>query len=38
MPRNYQISYGENKHANTETNIVWNILGKARAYKAETKS
>ena len=27
----------ENKHANTETNLVWNILDKARAYKPETK-
>ena len=27
----------ENKHANTETTLVWNILDKARAYKPETK-
>ena len=27
----------ENKHANTETKLVWNILDKARAYKPETK-
>ena len=27
----------ENKHANTETNVVWNILDKARAYKPEAK-
>ena len=27
----------ENKHANTETNLVWNISNKARAYNPETK-
>ena len=27
----------EKKHANTETNLVWNVLDKARAYKPETK-
>ena len=27
----------ENKHANTETNLVWNILDKARTYKPEVK-
>ena len=27
----------ENKHTNTETNLVWNILDKARAYRPETK-
>ena len=27
----------ENKHANTETNLVWNILDKARAHKPEAK-
>ena len=27
----------ENKHTNTETNLVWNILDKARAYRLETK-
>ena len=26
------------KHANTETNFVWNALDKARAYKPELKS
>ena len=25
------------KHANTETNLVWNVLDKARAYKPEAK-
>ena len=25
----------ENKHINIETNLVWNILDKARAYKPE---
>ena len=28
----------DNKHDNTETNLVWNILDKARSYKPETKS
>ena len=27
----------ENKHTSTETNLVWNILDKARAYRPETK-
>ena len=27
----------ENKHANTEKNLVWNILDKARAYKPEAE-
>ena len=27
----------ENKHTNTETNLVWNILDKARTYRPETK-
>ena len=27
----------ENKHANTETNLVCNVLDKARAYKPEAK-
>ena len=27
----------ENKHTNIETNLVWNILDKARAYRRETK-
>ena len=27
----------EKKHANTRTNLVWNVLDKARAYKPETK-
>ena len=27
----------ENKHVNTETNLVWNVLDKARAYKPEAK-
>ena len=27
----------EKKHANTETNLVWNVLDKARAYKPEAK-
>ena len=27
----------ENEHANTETNLVWNILDKVRAYKPEAK-
>ena len=27
----------ENKHTNTETNLVWNILDKARVYRPETK-
>ena len=27
----------ENKHANTDTNLVWNTLDKARAYKPEAK-
>ena len=27
----------ENKHANTETNLVWNILDEARTYKPEAK-
>ena len=27
----------ENKHANTETNLVWNILDKTKAYKLEAK-
>ena len=27
----------ENKHASTETNLVWNILHKARAYNSEAK-
>ena len=34
MQWNYQIS---NKHANTETNLVWDILDKVRAYKPEAK-
>ena len=25
------------KHANTETNFVWNVLDKARVYKPEAK-
>ena len=25
------------KHADTETNLVWNVLDKARAYKPEAK-
>ena len=28
----------ENKHANTKTNLVWNILDKAGAYKPEAKT
>ena len=27
----------ENKHTNTETNLVWNISDKARVYRPETK-
>ena len=27
----------ENKHSNTETNLVWDILDKGRAYKPEAK-
>ena len=27
----------EDKYTNTETNLVWNILDKARAYRPETK-
>ena len=27
----------ENKHANTETNLVWNVLDKAGAYKQEAE-
>ena len=27
----------ENKHANTEMNLVWNVSHKAKAYKPETK-
>ena len=27
----------ENKHANTEKNLVWNILDKAKAYKPEAR-
>ena len=27
----------EKKHANTETDLVWNVLNKARAYKPEAK-
>ena len=27
----------ENKHANTDTNLVWNTLGKAREYKPKAK-
>ena len=27
----------ENKHANIETNLMWNVLDKARAYKLEAK-
>ena len=34
MQRSYQILYGK---TNTETNLVWNILDKATAYRPETK-
>ena len=27
----------EDKHANSETNLVWNILDKPKAYKSEAK-
>ena len=34
---NFQILFGKKIHANTEGNLVWNVLGKAKAYKREAK-
>ena len=37
MQRNFQVLYGKKKHANTEVNLVWNVLDKAKTYKTEAK-
>ena len=36
MQRSLQFCM-EEKHANTETNLVWNVLDTARPYKPESK-